>query len=62
MEGKGKVTRVKVEEIPQELLDILDDRAGQEHSREGRVVTALAEILTRYDEMKGNEHENHRRT
>lgn len=40
------------EDIPQELLDILDARAGKQHSREGRVVAALAEILTRYDELR----------
>lgn len=40
------------EEIPQELIDILDERAGKKHSRSGVVVRALAEILTRYDELK----------
>lgn len=38
-------------EIPQELKDILDQRAGKVHSQEGRVMAALAEILTRYQEM-----------
>jgi hypothetical protein len=39
-------------EMPQELVDLLDERAGKRHSREGRVLTALAEILTRYDELR----------
>lgn len=39
-------------EIPQELVDILDDRAGKKHSRTGPVLTTLAEILTKYDELK----------
>lgn len=38
------------DEIPQDLLDILDKRAGKVHSRQGSVVACLAEILTRYDE------------
>jgi hypothetical protein len=33
------------ENIPQEWLDILDRRAGKAHSRQGSVVTCLAEIL-----------------
>lgn len=40
------------DEIPQELIDILDKAAGKQHSRTGSVVTCLAEILTRYDQMK----------
>lgn len=43
---------MKTSEIPQELIDILDERAGKKHSREGRVLTTLAEILTKYDEIK----------
>jgi hypothetical protein len=43
-------------EIPQELIDILDSRAGKTHSRRGSVVTCLAEILTRYDEIRGRLH------
>jgi hypothetical protein len=39
------------DEIPQELIDILDKAAGKEHSRQGRVVACLAEILTRYEKM-----------
>lgn len=34
------------EEIPQHLVDILDQRAGKTHSRGGPVLAALAEILT----------------
>jgi hypothetical protein len=39
------------EEIPDELKQILDERAGKEHSRQGPVMAALAEILTRHQEM-----------
>lgn len=39
---------MKAQEIPQELLDILDHHAGKVHSRDGKVVAALAEILTHY--------------
>jgi len=35
------------EEIPQELVDLLDERAGKQHSRTGTVLSTLAEILTR---------------
>lgn len=41
-----------VDEIPQELIDILDRRAGKKHSRSGSVVSALAEILTRYEALR----------
>ena len=40
------------EEIPAELLAVLDERAGKTHSRTGSVVRCLAEILTAYDELK----------
>lgn len=40
------------EDIPQELIDILDDRAGKKHSRQGSVVRCLAEILTKFDEIR----------
>jgi hypothetical protein len=43
---------MKAEEIPQELTDILDRAAGMNHSRTGSVMRALAEILTRYDEIR----------
>lgn len=39
-------------EIPQELIDLIDERAGKKHSAEGQVLTTLAEILTRYDEIR----------
>lgn len=39
------------DEIPQELVDILDERAGKKHSRAGIVLLTLAEILTKYDEL-----------
>jgi hypothetical protein len=38
-------------DVPQELKDILDSRAGKVHSAEGRVMQTLAEILTRFEEM-----------
>jgi hypothetical protein len=38
-------------DIPQELKDILDRRAGKIHSAEGRVMQTLAEILTLFEEM-----------
>lgn len=40
------------DEVPQALIDILDRRAGKQHSRTGSVVSCLAEILTKYDEIK----------
>jgi hypothetical protein len=40
------------DEVPQELIDLLDERAGRKHSRTGSVVSTLAEILTLYDELK----------
>lgn len=42
---------MKPEEIPAELKEILDRRAGKDHSAKGSVMSALAEILTRYREM-----------
>jgi hypothetical protein len=39
------------EEIPQELIDILDKAAGRKHSRTGSVISCLAEILTKYQEI-----------
>jgi hypothetical protein len=45
---------VESTEIPQELVDILDARAGKIHSRTGVVLTTLAEILTKYDEMRND--------
>lgn len=41
-----------VEDIPQEIVDLLDERAGKKHSRDGIVLTTLAEILTLYDELQ----------
>jgi len=40
------------EEVPQELINMLDGLAGKKHSRNGRVVGALAMILTKYDELR----------
>jgi hypothetical protein len=40
---------VKPEDVPQELIDILDARAGREHSRTGSVVSTLAEILNLWE-------------
>lgn len=45
---------MKPEEIPQELIDILDRMAGKKHSREGQVVKCLAEILTKWEIMRGD--------
>jgi hypothetical protein len=39
-------------DIPQELVDHLDRRAGRKHSRDGVVLATLAEILTLYDFLK----------
>jgi hypothetical protein len=44
---------MRSEDIPQELIDILDERAGKLHSRNGPVITALAEILTAWDNYRG---------
>jgi hypothetical protein len=38
-------------EIPAELREILDRRAGKVHSAEGPVMRCLAEILTRHREI-----------
>ncbi len=43
---------VLVEDIPQEIIDFLDQRAGKKHSRDGIVLETLAEILTIYDFLK----------
>jgi hypothetical protein len=43
---------VTADEVPQELVDLLDERAGKTHSRKGSVLATLAEILTRYDELR----------
>jgi hypothetical protein len=37
--------------LPQELTDILDLRAGKVHSEQGPVRAALAEILNAYDRL-----------
>lgn len=39
------------DEVPAELKEILDERAGRMHSAGGVVMTTLAEILTRHREM-----------
>lgn len=39
------------EEIPAELKDMLDRAAGRVHSASGPVMTCLAQILTRHEEM-----------
>lgn len=43
---------MKVEDVPAELLEILDRHAGKLHSRTGSVATALAEILTAYEALR----------
>lgn len=45
---------MRVEEIPQELVDMLDHDAGRQHNRQGSVLASLARILTRYDEMRAD--------
>lgn len=46
-------------EVPSELIEILNQRAGRDHSRTGSVVATLAEILTRYEQLK-TRHVTHR--
>ncbi len=41
------------QQIPRELVDLLDERAGRKHSADGQVLRTLAEILTRYDQLTG---------
>lgn len=41
------------EQIPPELKTILDRAAGREHGTSGPVMTALAEILTEWDRIRG---------
>jgi hypothetical protein len=43
---------VTPQDIPQELIDMLDADAGKAHSRTGPVLTSLARILARYDEIR----------
>lgn len=47
-----------VDEIPQEIIDILDERAGKKHSRTGSVIQCLAEILTKWEELKRDQVSN----
>lgn len=42
---------MRAQEVPAELVALLDEAAGREHSESGGVRTALAAILTRYREM-----------
>jgi hypothetical protein len=49
---------MRADEVPAELIEILDRRAGRAHSRTGSVVTALAEILTRHREMVEAEYDH----
>lgn len=41
-------------QIPQVLVDILDERAGKVHSATGPVMSALAEILTEYGKLQAS--------
>jgi len=43
---------MKPEDIHPELKEILDRRAGKVHSSTGSVMSTLAEILTRYEELR----------
>jgi len=49
---------MRPEEVPEELIEILDRRAGKAHSRFGSAVSALAEILTRYDQLRTTPDDN----
>jgi len=49
------------QEIPQPVVDLLDERAGRRHSREGSVLRTLAEILTLYDRLSAEENPPRRR-
>jgi hypothetical protein len=43
---------MEAEDIPAELVAIVDARAHKVHSRDGVVLSTLAKILTAYDRMK----------
>lgn len=43
---------MKAEDIPAELVAILDKRAGKVHRPDGTVMQVLAELLTEYDRLK----------
>lgn len=43
---------MRVDQIPPEIASRLDEQAGMEHRREGRVFAALAELLTMYESMR----------
>jgi hypothetical protein len=45
---------VTPEQVPDNLIEILDRRAGKRHSRQGSVVSCLAEILTEYDRSRNS--------
>lgn len=45
------------EEIPQELVDLVDRRAGRAHTPDGAVLSTLAEVLTRFEELRGRTHD-----
>jgi NTP pyrophosphatase (non-canonical NTP hydrolase) len=42
---------MRVDQIPPKVISRLDELAGMEHRREGRVMRALAECLTLYDDI-----------
>lgn len=41
-----------ITDIPQELINLLNERAGRQHSAEGAVLTTLAEILSRWNPVE----------
>lgn len=43
---------VTVQEIPEECIEIMNRAAGRIHSRDGQVLKALAEVLTKWEELK----------
>lgn len=43
---------VRPEDVPEELLRIVDAAAGKTHSRDGTVAQTLAAVLTRWEELR----------
>jgi hypothetical protein len=42
---------MRVDEIPPEIIDLMNERAGKIHRKDGEALTTLAEILTLYRKM-----------
>lgn len=43
---------METRDVPPELLEIVDRAAGREHSRDGSVARTLAQVLTRWEELR----------